>query len=64
MATNKFYLPNVEETAEEYTIRMAKVYKKMQKAQKQAEKLANKIADLREKGFKIIILGRTVRVTI
>ena len=64
MATNKFYLPQIEETEEQYITRMSKVFKKIRKAEKLAAKVANDLADIREAGYKVAVFGRQVRVTI
>ena len=51
-------------TKKEYIAEKMAEYKQLKKANKIALKLEKKIADIRSRGYKIIVLGATVKVTV
>ena len=51
-------------TKKEYLAEKAREYKKIKKANKLALELENKIADIRGMGYKLIVLGPRVKITL
>lgn len=54
----------MEMTKKEYMREKLLEYKRLKGARKLALKLENKIADIRNKGYKLIVLGSRVKITL
>jgi len=52
------------QTKKEYLKEKAREYKQIKKANKLALKLENQIADIRAMGYKLIVLGSKVKITL
>jgi hypothetical protein len=52
------------QTKKEYLKEKVHEYKQIKKANKLALKLENQIADIRAMGYKLIVLGPTVKITL